>query len=146
MNSAMFGIAVTNAVYYYWYEFVKDVLQGPTKKVLSVSENMLTGAIAGAFTSILTNPIWVINVRNIELRVQLERRRRKLIHWTVKIDPFGGKERLDGRYQSRSAQKVAVFYVSGSKDTERRGCPRLFQGRDSRPGPRHQSCDSIHGV
>jgi adenine nucleotide transporter 17 len=62
MNSAMFGIAVTNAVYYYWYEFVKELLQGPAKKTLSVSENMLTGAIAGAFTSILTNPIWVINV------------------------------------------------------------------------------------
>ena len=65
VHSALFGIAVTNAVYYYWYEYVKSLLEGaaiPTKRVLSVSENMLTGAVAGAFTSILTNPIWVVNV------------------------------------------------------------------------------------
>ncbi len=64
VHSALFGIAVTNAVYYYWYEFVKSVFEGAAlpKKALTVGENMLTGAIAGAFTSILTNPIWVINV------------------------------------------------------------------------------------
>ena len=51
-------------MYYYWYEFVKSVFEGAAlpKKALTVGENMLTGAIAGAFTSILTNPIWVINV------------------------------------------------------------------------------------
>ena len=65
VHSALFGIAVTQYIYYYWYEYVKIVLEGSTKKALSISENMLTGAVAGAFTSVLTNPIWVINTRLI---------------------------------------------------------------------------------
>ena len=65
---------MTNAVYYYWYEYVKLVLEGPSlpKRVLSVGENMLTGAIAGAFTSIITNPIWVINTRLIVKKDSLD--------------------------------------------------------------------------
>ena len=64
IESAMFGIAVTQAVYYYWYEFVKGVLEERSaKKNLTIAENMLSGALAGAATSILTNPIWVLNTR-----------------------------------------------------------------------------------
>lgn len=65
---------MTNAVYYYWYEYVKLVLEGPTlpKRVLSVGENMLTGAVAGAMTSIITNPIWVINTRLVVKKDSLD--------------------------------------------------------------------------
>ncbi|KAL2911379.1 hypothetical protein HK105_209143 [Polyrhizophydium stewartii] len=64
INSAMFGIAVTQYVYYYWYEFVKSRFEAASAKhVLTITENMVTGAIAGAATATLTNPIWVINTR-----------------------------------------------------------------------------------
>ena len=61
IGSAMFGIAITQAVYYYWYELAKAKLQSNAQN-LSILQNMLAGAIAGAATSIITNPIWVLNV------------------------------------------------------------------------------------
>jgi solute carrier family 25 (peroxisomal adenine nucleotide transporter), member 17 len=69
LSSAVFGIAVTNGVYYYWYETVKTRLMGPgittngKPRSLSTLQSMLAGAIAGAATTIITNPIWVINMR-----------------------------------------------------------------------------------
>lgn len=53
---------------------MKLVLEGPTlpKRVLSVGENMLTGAIAGAVTSVMTNPIWVINTRLVVKKDSLD--------------------------------------------------------------------------
>lgn len=67
INSALFGIAVTQYIYYYWYELAKGKIQTVIAKSrpLSVGENMLTGAVAGAATAIITNPIWVINTRQV---------------------------------------------------------------------------------
>ncbi|KAI9725467.1 MAG: hypothetical protein M1828_003138 [Chrysothrix sp. TS-e1954] len=69
LDSALFGISVTNFVYYYWYEwtragFERRALQSgrPTKR-LSTVESMIAGAIAGSATVLLTNPIWVVNTR-----------------------------------------------------------------------------------
>jgi solute carrier family 25 (peroxisomal adenine nucleotide transporter), member 17 len=61
----MFGIAVTQGVYYYWYEFVKARFeqQATTKRAISTLESIIAGAIAGAATTISTNPIWVVNTR-----------------------------------------------------------------------------------
>ncbi|KAI8917956.1 mitochondrial carrier domain-containing protein [Entophlyctis helioformis] len=64
ISSAMFGIALTQYVYYYWYEFVKSALEkASSARNLSITQNMITGAIAGAATATITNPIWVINTR-----------------------------------------------------------------------------------
>ncbi|KAK3055069.1 hypothetical protein LTR09_004229 [Extremus antarcticus] len=64
MESALFGITVTNFVYYYWYEFSKSFFLRSTKKpYLSTLENMMAGALAGSATVLLTNPIWVVNTR-----------------------------------------------------------------------------------
>ncbi|KAJ3034785.1 hypothetical protein HDV00_004647 [Rhizophlyctis rosea] len=67
INSAVFGIAITQYVYYYWYEFVKAGFEGgaAAQRALTIGENMLTGAIAGAATAVITNPIWVINTRQV---------------------------------------------------------------------------------
>jgi len=62
VSSALFGIAVTNGVYYYWYEFSKNLFAKPGAS-LSTLENMGAGAMAGVATSLLTNPIWVVNTR-----------------------------------------------------------------------------------
>jgi adenine nucleotide transporter 17 len=66
LESAIFGVAVNNLVYYYFYEAVtKVILNGKnrTSKVLSPLESILTGAIAGSITVFSTNPIWVANTR-----------------------------------------------------------------------------------
>ncbi|KAH6566040.1 hypothetical protein BASA50_005238 [Batrachochytrium salamandrivorans] len=74
IKSAMFGIAVTQYIYYYWYELVKAKLEGfgGSQHTLTIAENMLTGALAGAATATITNPIWVINTRMLINRDTME--------------------------------------------------------------------------
>lgn len=69
MDSALFGISVTNFVYYYWYEWTRSGFEkaalkaGRASKKLTTIESMIAGAIAGSATVLLTNPIWVVNTR-----------------------------------------------------------------------------------
>ncbi|KAK6341036.1 hypothetical protein TWF696_009346 [Orbilia brochopaga] len=68
LESAMFGISVTNFVYYYWYEWSRGVFESANVrrglgKKLSTLESMAAGALAGSATVLLTNPIWVVNTR-----------------------------------------------------------------------------------
>ncbi|KAF9585837.1 hypothetical protein BGW38_000514 [Lunasporangiospora selenospora] len=60
LDSALFGISLTNYCYYYFYEFTKSVIN---KAQMSTIESMSAGAVAGAATVLITNPIWVINTR-----------------------------------------------------------------------------------
>ncbi|KAM0257832.1 hypothetical protein ACHAQJ_004136 [Trichoderma viride] len=74
INSALFGISVTNFIYYYWYEWTRAFFEkaatraGRASKKLTTIESMIAGAIAGSATVIITNPIWVINTRSITRR------------------------------------------------------------------------------
>ena len=69
LSSALFGISVTNFVYYYWYEWTRAFFEaaavkaGRASKKLTTVESMIAGALAGSATVILTNPIWVVNTR-----------------------------------------------------------------------------------
>ncbi|ERT00130.1 solute carrier family 25 (peroxisomal adenine nucleotide transporter), member 17 [Sporothrix schenckii 1099-18] len=70
LDSAVFGIGITNFVYYYWYEWTRAVFErraagvaGRVAGQLTTLESMLAGALAGSATVILTNPIWVVNTR-----------------------------------------------------------------------------------
>ncbi|PHH65112.1 hypothetical protein CDD81_3243 [Ophiocordyceps australis] len=69
INSALFGISVTNFVYYYWYEWTRSFFEKAARKAgrlnqkLTTVESMIAGAIAGSATVIITNPIWVVNTR-----------------------------------------------------------------------------------
>lgn len=69
LDSALFGISVTNFVYYYWYEWSRSAFEkaavkaGRASSKLTTIESMLAGAIAGSATVMLTNPIWVVNTR-----------------------------------------------------------------------------------
>lgn len=69
LNSALFGISVTNFVYYYWYEWTRAFFEnaaasaGRASKKLTTVESMIAGALAGSATVIITNPIWVVNTR-----------------------------------------------------------------------------------
>ncbi|KAF7846129.1 hypothetical protein BT93_L5188 [Corymbia citriodora subsp. variegata] len=69
LDSALFGISVTNFVYYYWYEWTRSFFEraaqksGRASKKLTTIESMIAGAIAGSATVMTTNPIWVVNTR-----------------------------------------------------------------------------------
>ncbi|KAI7833674.1 mitochondrial carrier domain-containing protein [Kickxella alabastrina] len=64
LESAIFGAAVTNGVYYYFFEAVKAAFERASqRKSMSTVESMVSGAVAGAMTCIITNPIWVVNTR-----------------------------------------------------------------------------------
>lgn len=65
LQSALFGIGVTNGVYYYFYEAVKELLEKARTKAgpLTTGESMLAGLLAGSATVFATNPIWVVNTR-----------------------------------------------------------------------------------
>ncbi|KAF8544503.1 mitochondrial carrier domain-containing protein [Trichophaea hybrida] len=68
LDSAVFGISVTNFVYYYWYEWSRAAFETATVKAgrsrkLSTIESMIAGAVAGSATVLTTNPIWVVNTR-----------------------------------------------------------------------------------
>ncbi|KAL5332207.1 mitochondrial carrier domain-containing protein [Aspergillus crustosus] len=68
LESALFGISVTNFVYYYWFEWTRSAFEKAAEKAgrskkLSTLESMIAGAIAGSATVLVTNPIWVINTR-----------------------------------------------------------------------------------
>ncbi|KAG0222899.1 hypothetical protein BGW42_003542 [Actinomortierella wolfii] len=60
LDSALFGISLTNYTYYYFYEFTKSVIN---KAQMSTLEQMSAGAVAGAATVMITNPVWVVNTR-----------------------------------------------------------------------------------
>ncbi|KAK9467212.1 mitochondrial carrier domain-containing protein [Lipomyces arxii] len=74
LDSALFGITVTNFVYYYFYEGTRGVFEkrkrlsassiaATATATMSTLESMIAGAIAGSATVVLTNPIWVVNTR-----------------------------------------------------------------------------------
>ncbi|KAJ0107269.1 hypothetical protein J7T55_015734 [Diaporthe amygdali] len=78
LDSAVFGISVTNFVYYYWYEWTRAFFEkaaekaGRASKNLTTIESMIAGALAGSATVIITNPIWVINTRMTTRKHQAE--------------------------------------------------------------------------
>lgn len=69
LESALFGITVTNFVYYYWYEWTRAFFLKAARAAnrldgkLTTLESIAAGAIAGSFTVLMTNPIWVVNTR-----------------------------------------------------------------------------------
>ncbi|KAI8868425.1 mitochondrial carrier [Ramicandelaber brevisporus] len=69
LESALVGNAVTNGVYYYFFEAVKKIFEtrafkaGGVRRGMTTIESMVAGAIAGAAVVFITNPLWVVNMR-----------------------------------------------------------------------------------
>ncbi|KAI6035336.1 mitochondrial carrier domain-containing protein [Pisolithus orientalis] len=67
LSSSLVGIAVTNGVYYYFYERSRGIILNSREgtKALSTLESILAGLIAGSATTIISNPIWVIQTSQV---------------------------------------------------------------------------------
>lgn len=63
LSSALWGMTLTNFVYYYFYEGIKIVFVKKGTLQMSTLESMLASAYAGGATALVTNPIWVVNTR-----------------------------------------------------------------------------------
>ncbi|CAK9439466.1 uncharacterized protein LODBEIA_P35730 [Lodderomyces beijingensis] len=69
LESALYGIMLTNFIYYYFYELVSNLFlkanrtAGRKRAGLSTLQSIITGAIAGAVTCVGSNPFWVANTR-----------------------------------------------------------------------------------
>lgn len=67
LETALYGITLTNFIYYYFYELTSNVfLRANTRtkrKGLSTLQSIITGAIAGSITCVGSNPFWVANTR-----------------------------------------------------------------------------------
>ncbi|CAI5758627.1 unnamed protein product [Candida verbasci] len=66
LESALYGITLTNFIYYYFYELTSNIFikaNGKNRKGLSTIQSIITGAIAGALTCVGSNPFWVANTR-----------------------------------------------------------------------------------
>ncbi|SCZ92318.1 BZ3500_MvSof-1268-A1-R1_Chr5-2g07781 [Microbotryum saponariae] len=72
LSSSLLGIAITNG-FEETRAYVMRARKDP-RKALSTIESILTSAIAGAATSVFSNPIWVVNTR-------------QTVRTTVKADP-----------------------------------------------------------
>jgi len=77
LSSSLLGIAVTNGVYYYFYERSRGAFLTGGKKALTTMESILTGLIAGSATTIISNPVWVIQtsqaVRTMDSDTQIKK-------------------------------------------------------------------------
>jgi adenine nucleotide transporter 17 len=64
LSSSVFGGAVTNGVYFFWYELSKSNIKSYTnREKMSTLESMLASTCAGTATTLTTHPIWLINTR-----------------------------------------------------------------------------------
>ncbi|BGP37503.1 hypothetical protein JCM10450v2_001408 [Rhodotorula kratochvilovae] len=66
LSSSLVGIAVTNGIYYLCFEEARNLVlrsRKGSRATLSMLESILVSAAAGCATSVMSNPIWVVNTR-----------------------------------------------------------------------------------
>lgn len=78
IESAIYGITLTNFIYYYFYEAASNAFhrvnarRGQRRRRLSTAQSIVIGAIAGSITCVATNPLWVANTRMMTHKKKLE--------------------------------------------------------------------------
>lgn len=91
LESALYGITLSNFIYYYFYEFTSNVFLRANaanklkRRGLLTVQSIVTGAIAGAITVIGTNPFWVANTRMMTKAKDLGQRSHSAIKTILEI-------------------------------------------------------------
>ncbi|ORX33298.1 mitochondrial carrier [Kockovaella imperatae] len=62
LESSLLGMALTNGIYYASYERVRAIMLKRKEGALTTAQGITAGLIAGITTSMITNPIWTIQV------------------------------------------------------------------------------------
>ncbi|EIW82143.1 peroxisomal membrane protein PMP47B [Coniophora puteana RWD-64-598 SS2] len=108
LNSSLLGIAVTNGVYYYFYERSRGTILKSREgsKALSTLESILAGFIAGSATTVISNPIWVVQTSQA-VRVEVP-----------SSDPT----------QARQVEKKLGFFETIQKILEKDGVGAFWRG------------------
>lgn len=64
LKSAIVGMGVSSAVYFYWYSYFKEWFLSQTKqKTIAPLQNLMIASVAGIVNVFLTTPFWVVNTR-----------------------------------------------------------------------------------
>ncbi|WFD23716.1 hypothetical protein MEQU1_002410 [Malassezia equina] len=72
LGSSLLGIGVSNFVYYFFFEAVRDFILTSKRLTRSMTaalgtlttlESIVAGMLAGSATALISNPIWVVNTR-----------------------------------------------------------------------------------
>ncbi|KAI9304265.1 mitochondrial carrier domain-containing protein [Cunninghamella echinulata] len=107
LSSGIFGIAITNGVYYYCYEAVKAVFEKAkgAGKSMTTAESMLAGALAGSAVVVATHPIWTVNTR-LTVRKGVDEKSQNAFQMASSILK---KEGIAGLYSGVGAALVLVI-------------------------------------
>lgn len=64
ISSALIGVGVSSAVYFFWYATLKQLMLNHSKlKTLDPLRNIAVASVAGVLNVFVTMPIWVVNTR-----------------------------------------------------------------------------------
>ncbi|KAF3766561.1 mitochondrial carrier [Cryphonectria parasitica EP155] len=129
LDSALFGISLTNFVYYYWYEWTRAFFEaaadkaGRASKRLTTVESMIAGAIAGSATVIITNPIWVVNTRMTTRKHEAEEDKEKDVEAVV-----GSEGGVDSKKQQQQRSQRPTTLGTLTALLRNEGPKALFSG------------------
>ena len=64
LKTALVGTVVSYGIYFWWYRFMKNFTSSILKRSdFTKLEMTFITAVAGSFSSIFANPIWMVNAR-----------------------------------------------------------------------------------
>jgi len=113
LTSAIFGVGVSSAIYFWWYLFIKRlVLRRLGAKDLTPFWNIVVAALSGVINITLTSPIWVINLRmTLQSNKPQEGDNGKNYNYKGIVDAFvriAREEGIKGLYRGYLASVVLV--------------------------------------
>jgi len=102
IETALFGNFMSSGIYFFWYRFWKNVVEGLRKGPTQSLDILLVSLLAGIISVLATSPIWVINAR---LSVQNKEEKETFIDIVKSIYK---KEGIKGFYKGLTPALILV--------------------------------------